>query len=215
MRLAGPVAAVMLVVCLSCPGLAQDGPTVDAWSVTVDPALGYGCFAHQNYQDGTIFGIGLNRRAHTGIITIASPAWSSLQRGQAYELRLVFGSAPPRDRRATAVGIDGSITLWMTFIDTDVIVEFMEEPAVQIWSNKQLLRRTQLARQPERIPASDAMPGKNGRDHEECTSAAVSPGRKTRSASPIRERSLSHPRSRAVNPELVIISRLRSWGWFR
>ena len=51
MRLAGPVAAVMLVVCLSCPGLAQDGPTVDAWSVTVDPALGYGCFAHQNYQD--------------------------------------------------------------------------------------------------------------------------------------------------------------------
>ena len=145
------------------------------------------------------------------IITIASPAWSSLQRGQEYELRLVFGSAPPRDRRATAIGIDGSITLWMTFIDTDVIVEFMEEPAVQIWSNKQLLRRTQLARQPERIPASDAMPGKNGRDHEECTSAAVSPGRKTRSASPIRERSLSHPRSRAVNPELVIISRLRSW----
>lgn len=45
MRLAETVAAEMVVVWLSCPGLAQDmtvRPTVDAWSVTVDPALGHG-----------------------------------------------------------------------------------------------------------------------------------------------------------------------------
>jgi hypothetical protein len=147
MRLVETIAAAIVVVCLSCPGLAQDmtlRSTMDKWSVTVDPALGYGCFAHRGYQDGTIFSIGLNRRANKGVITIASPAWSSLQRGQAYELRLVFGSAPPRDRRATAVSIDGSITLWMTFIDADVIVEFMEQPAVQIWSNNQLLSELNL-----------------------------------------------------------------------
>lgn len=147
MRLLRVVASAIVMICVSCPGSAQDTTkrsASDTWSVTVDPALSHSCFASRVYQDGTTFRIGLNRRASKGYIAIASPAWSSLQRGQAYELRLIFGSAPPRDRRATAVSIDGEITLWMSFIDVDVIIEFMQEPAVQIWSKQQLLDELSL-----------------------------------------------------------------------
>ena len=141
------MATAMVLVCLSSYGLAQDSggrSALGAWSVTVDPKLGRGCFASRTYESGTVFKIGLNRISNRGYIAIASPAWSSLQRGQAYELRLVFGSAPPRDRRATAVSIDGAMTLWMGFVDADLIVEFMEAPTVQIWSNKQLLNELGL-----------------------------------------------------------------------
>jgi hypothetical protein len=147
MRLSRVVASAIAVIFFSCPGSAQDTTmrsVIGTWSVTADPAMGHSCFALKVYQDRTAFRIGLNRRASKGYIAIANPAWDSLQRGQAYELRLVFGSAPPRDRRATAVSLDGAITLWMSFVDTDLVIEFMQEPAVQIWSNKQLINELSL-----------------------------------------------------------------------
>lgn len=147
MRLLRVLASAMAMICLSCPGSAQDTTirsAIGTWSVTVDPALGHSCFALKVYQDRTAFRIGLNRRANKGYIAIANPAWSSWQRGRAYEVRLIFGSAPPRDRRATAVSLDGAITLWMSFVDTDLVIEFMQEPAVQIWSGKQLINELSL-----------------------------------------------------------------------
>ena len=142
MHLVRTTATAMVLVCLSSYGLAQDA--AGTWSVTVDPKLGRGCFASRTYESGTVFRIGLNRLSNRGYVAIASPAWSALQRGQTYEVKLVFGSAPPRDRRATAVSIDGTMTLWMGFVDADLIVEFMEASTVQIWSNKQLLNELGL-----------------------------------------------------------------------
>ena len=147
MHLVRATATAMVLVCLSSYGVAQDTggrSALGAWSVAVDPKLGRGCFASRTYESGTVFRIGLNRLSNRGYVAIASPAWSSLQRGQAYELRLVFGSAPPRHRRATAVSLDGTMTLWMGFVDTDLIIEFMEAPTVQVWSNKQLLNELGL-----------------------------------------------------------------------
>ncbi len=141
MHLVRTTATAVVLVCLSSYGLAQDAV---GQSVAVDPKLGRGCFASRTYESGTVFRIGLNRLSNRGYIAISSPAWSSLQRGQTYELKLVFGSAPPRDRRATAVSIDGTMTLWMGFVDADLIVEFMEASTVQIWSNKQFLKELGL-----------------------------------------------------------------------
>ena len=42
------------------------------------------------------------------------------------------------------MSIDGTMTLWMGFVDADLIVEFMDAPTVQIWSNKQLLNELGL-----------------------------------------------------------------------
>jgi hypothetical protein len=134
------------MVCLSGPSLAQDvrgQAATGAWSVARDPRLGLGCFANRTYENGTNFRIGLNRLTNRGYIAVGSPAWSSLKRGHAYPLRLVFGSARPRNGRATAVYIDGTMTLWMGFVDADVFVEFVDASTLQVWSHKQLL--TELA----------------------------------------------------------------------
>ena len=140
MRLLRAAAAAIAFICLSTSGLAQDSREQSGtWFVSADPSLGRGCFASRAYKDGTVFRIGLNRLTNTGYIAIGSPAWSSLQRGRTYLLRLVFGSAPSRDRRATAVSVDGTMTLWMGFVDPEVFVEFVDAPTLQIWSKKQLL----------------------------------------------------------------------------
>jgi len=147
MRLLRTAAVAMFLVCLSGAGRAQDASgqsTIGAWTVAADPRLGRGCFANRIYENGIDFRIGLNRLANRGYIAVASPTWSSLVRGQAYPLRLIFGSAPPRDSRATAIYMDGVMTLWIRFVDPDLFVEFVAAPTLQIWSHKQLLAELTL-----------------------------------------------------------------------
>ena len=146
MSLMRAAAIAMILVCLSGGAIAQDvrgQSAIGAWFVAADPRLGDGCFANRTYESGMNFRIGLNRLTNRGYIAVGSPAWSSLTRGQAYPLRLIFGSARPRNARATAVYIDGTMTLWMGFVDADVFVEFMDSSTLQVWSRKQLL--TELA----------------------------------------------------------------------
>jgi hypothetical protein len=141
----GAIAAVLS--CLSFPGLAQDAVTWSAaggWSVVVDPALGNGCSAYMAYDTGTVLRIGLNRLANQGYITIASEAWSSMVAGQEYDLRLIFGSARPWDVAGTAINLDGATTLWLSFIDVDVILDFMQEPSVQLWYNDRMMDQLSL-----------------------------------------------------------------------
>jgi hypothetical protein len=146
MRLILAAATAVVLGGLLGPSLAQDtrGPsTIGDWSVAADSRLGRGCFANRSYENGINFRIGLNRLTNRGYIAVGSPAWTSLKRGHAYPLRLVFGSARPRDGRATAVYIDGTMTLWMGFVDPDVFVEFVDASTLQLWIQKQLL--TELA----------------------------------------------------------------------
>jgi hypothetical protein len=146
LRYGGAVAAAL--ACLPAPGLAQDTlpwSMAGTWPVIVDPALGNGCFTYAAYDTGTVLRIGFNRLANQGYVMLTSNSWSSLQIGSEHDLRLIFGSAPPWDTVGTAVNLDGPTALWLSFVDVDVILDFMGQPNLQIWSDDRMVDSVSLA----------------------------------------------------------------------
>jgi hypothetical protein len=85
------------------------------------------------YDTGTVLRIGFDKLMNKGYILFANQAWSSLEPGKQYDLRLVFGHAKPWDGPATAVNFGGVTALWLNFTDVDVAVEFMQKQGVEIW----------------------------------------------------------------------------------
>jgi hypothetical protein len=146
LRYGGAVAAAL--ACLPAPGLAQDTlpwSMAGTWPVIVDPALGNGCFTYAAYDTGTVLRIGFNRLANQGYVMLTSASWSSLQAGSEYGVRLIFGSAQPWDTVGTAFNLDGGpTTLWLSFVDVDVILDFMGQPNVQIWHEDRMVDSVNL-----------------------------------------------------------------------
>ncbi|MEZ5829948.1 MAG: hypothetical protein R3D05_02065 [Dongiaceae bacterium] len=130
--------AVAALACTSMPAFADDllkWAEVGAWPVIVDRTLGNGCFTYMTYDTGTMLRVGFTRLTSQGYMLIANNAWSSVEIGRRYDVTLKFGKAPPWNDEATAINLNGTISLWMSFSNVDVIVDFMQEEDVAIWYN--------------------------------------------------------------------------------
>jgi len=113
--------------------LSQDMPlwaNAKNWSIRVDTTLGFGCFAMTEIDNGDgAFRIGINGFSKYPYIIIGHSSWRSLEQGNIYEMRMIFGDEMPWIGDATAVKFDprGPNFLWIDFDTTEVIDEFMQE----------------------------------------------------------------------------------------
>jgi hypothetical protein len=147
MRALRSAAITALLAFTSVSATAQDvvkWAEVGGWPVIVDRTIGDGCFTYMEYNNGTVLRIGFNRSASQAYILIANQAWTSLEVGKEYDLRLIFGRAEPWDGPATAVDFNGVTALWMNFTSVDVILEFMQKQGVQIWYSNRMVDHLSL-----------------------------------------------------------------------
>lgn len=129
------VACAVLLTCISLPALAEDTvkwADAGAWPVIVDRNLGDGCFTYKAYQTGTILRMGFNPLVNQVYIVVANEAWSTLERGKTYDLRLSLGDTQPWSGSGTASNFDGATAFWLNFSSVDVVRDFVRVQILEV-----------------------------------------------------------------------------------
>ena len=63
---------------------------VGGWEIRVDASVGNGCFALQEYEDGSIVRIGVDIDNKRLYLFFGNNGWKSLEQGKIYPVRVVF-----------------------------------------------------------------------------------------------------------------------------
>lgn len=95
------------------------------WSVHIDPTLADGCFLSAQFNNNTFFRVGFDAtKQGKYYILLGNPGWTSLRKGNQYDLTFQFDSEPPWDVPVTVVDLGSSPFLLSTFSDEKFWVEF-------------------------------------------------------------------------------------------
>jgi hypothetical protein len=127
----GAIAAFTAPV-LAEPNTPSWGRVV-GWDIRVDPTLGNGCFAAQNYQRGSVVRIGVNPNDTTVYFLFGNEAWTSLQVGRTYAITFVFDGVATYTGEMTGYSISGSTFLVHNNVSSRFVNEFMQRNAIEIF----------------------------------------------------------------------------------
>jgi hypothetical protein len=135
------------MACTSLSALAEDTvkwADVGAWPVMVDRTLGDGCFTYKMYPTGTILRMGFDRLTDQVYILVANQAWSTLESGKTYDLRLSLGDAQPWNGPGTASNFNGATAFWLNFGSVDVVLNFVQVQILEIKHRNETLEYLDL-----------------------------------------------------------------------
>lgn len=117
--------------------LAQKAPRwaqVGGWEIRVDSSVGNGCFAMQQYDDGTVARIGVNVGQKSVYLLFLNDAWKSLEVGKLYPVRIVFDGVSTYDGDMKGHQLaGGSLVLAHNNLSTEFVRDFMQRNAMHIY----------------------------------------------------------------------------------
>lgn len=96
------------------------------WTIGIDNTMQYGCFRYGEWNNKTVFRVGVDRRTSNGYyLLFSNPDWKSLKIGQKYNLQFQFDTHSPWNGPTTVIDLgDNTAFLYATFNDTQFWNEF-------------------------------------------------------------------------------------------
>lgn len=107
---------------------------VGNWTIAVDSSMQNGCFMFGSWNNGTVFRVGVDRRSKDGYyLLFSNPDWTSLKKGQTYDLQFQFDSRSPWTGPTSVIDLgDNADFLYATFDDPSFWNEFSNSAELDI-----------------------------------------------------------------------------------
>jgi hypothetical protein len=115
----------------SC-AFAQHWGDSGGWSIYNDASLNNGCYLYSDFDGGTQFGIGIDRRDDSVYTWVSDTDWTSLVPGNSYPLSITFGRRSPWTGDALAIAQDNGPVYLSLIIDSNFIEEFAGQNEVRM-----------------------------------------------------------------------------------
>lgn len=107
---------------------------VGGWEIRVDATVGNGCFAIQEYEDGSIVRIGIDVDRKRVYLFFANNAWKSLEQGKIYPVRVVFDGVSTYNGEMVGQRLSGgTMVLAHRNLNTDFVNDFMLRNVMRIY----------------------------------------------------------------------------------
>lgn len=134
LRALGLLVAVVsgpLEVLAQKPGKWAD---VGGWEIRVDSSVGNGCFAIQQYEDGSIVRIGVDIDQKRIYLFFGNNAWKSLEQGKIYPVRIVFDGVSTYNGEMNGHQLSGgTMVLAHRNLSPDFVKDFMLRNVMRIY----------------------------------------------------------------------------------
>ncbi len=109
---------------------------VGQWQIRIDRTLNYGCFMIGAYVGGTVLRFGFDRQQQNGYLMLGDDAWTSLEEGKDYNIRVQFDSDSPWDGTARAIRLGtAAVVLQLPFSDSNMITEISRKQLMRVYYN--------------------------------------------------------------------------------
>jgi hypothetical protein len=123
------IGLLVAVVCGSSEVLAQRSgkwADVGGWEIRVDASVGNGCFAIQQYEDGSIVRLGVDIDNKRLYLFFGNNAWKSLEQGKIYPVRVVFDGVSAYNGEMVGHRLSGgTMVLAHRNLNSDFVKDFM------------------------------------------------------------------------------------------
>lgn len=107
---------------------------VGGWEIRVDASVGNGCFAIQEYEDGSIVRIGVDVDNKRIYLFFSNNAWKSLEQGKIYPVRVVFDGVSTYNGEMNGYRLSGgTMVLAHRNLNTDFVKDFMLRNVMRIY----------------------------------------------------------------------------------
>lgn len=115
------------------------------WTIAIDNTLSNGCFMFGQWNNGTVFRVGVDRRANGYYILFSNPDWKSLKLGEKYDLQFKFDSNSPWTGPTSVIDMgDNSHFLYATFADSAFWTEFTNSGELDITRDGKVVTEMKL-----------------------------------------------------------------------
>jgi len=120
------------------PGFADNTKTakwgqVEGWRIAVDRSVGNGCFASQQYEDGTSIRIGFDLQKKSIYFMLGNATWKSLEAGKIYQMRFVFDDQRSFNGELTGLRLGDVVFLDHSDVSLDFAKAFMERSVMRVF----------------------------------------------------------------------------------
>lgn len=107
---------------------------VGGWEIRVDASVGNGCFAMQEYEDGTTVRIGVDVENKRLYLFFANDGWKALEQGKVYPVRVVFDGTSAYNGEMTGHRLSGgALVLAHRNLNSDFVKDFMLRNVMRIF----------------------------------------------------------------------------------
>jgi hypothetical protein len=107
---------------------------VGGWEIRVDGSVGNGCFAMQEYEDGSVVRIGVDVDNKRLYLFFANNSWKSLEQGKIYPVRVVFDGVSAYNGEMTGHRLSGgAMVLAHRNLNSDFVKDFMLRNGMRIY----------------------------------------------------------------------------------
>jgi hypothetical protein len=110
---------------------------VEGWEVRVDQTLGYGCFAFQSFERGSLVRIGFNPKTSSIYVMFGNAAWKSLEAGKVYRMKFVFDGTSTYEGELKGVLVNNFTFLEHRNVSTAFVDDFMKRNSMEVFYNGQ------------------------------------------------------------------------------
>jgi hypothetical protein len=108
---------------------------IGGWDIRVDRSLGNGCFALQQYEDGTIIRLGFDAKRKTIYFMLGNNAWRSLEAGKRYQLVFVFDGVDRYEGELAGTTLTNETLVFLDHsnVSSKFTAAFMERNTMQVY----------------------------------------------------------------------------------